>query len=102
MVRREIMKAIQHSVFAEPGGYSIGFLPLPTYPAVRRERNRETIRRQVEAFINEIGVESVVSITEHAPTLGPFSVVVWWYRELPGKPDTETLVIRAADESKTA
>jgi hypothetical protein len=73
------MKLIQHSVFAE--------------------------RERAEAFINEIGVESVVSINEHASILGPFSVVVWWYRELPDKqkmPHTETLVIRPADESKTA
>ena len=73
------MKVIQHSVFAE--------------------------RKRAEAFINEIGVESVVSIHEHASILGPFSVVVWWYQELPDKPKmphAETLVIRPSDESKTS
>jgi len=92
------MKAIQHAVFAESRGYSIGSIFSSNF-AVRRERDRETIRQRAEAFISQIGVESVVSITEHASTLGPFSVVVWWYRELP---DTETLVIRASDESETA
>jgi hypothetical protein len=92
-----IMKAIQHSVFAESRGYSIGLVFSSNF--AQRERNRERIRQRVESFINEIGVESVLSITEHASTLGPFSVVVWWYRELP---DTETPVIRASDESETA
>lgn len=39
--------------------------------------NREKIREKAEAYINEIGVENVLSVTEHAMTLGPFSVVVW-------------------------
>ena len=53
-----------------------------------------------EAFINEIGLQNVVSITENASTIGPFSVVVWWCREVPDLP--ETLVIRAADEGNNA
>jgi hypothetical protein len=40
--------------------------------------NRETIREQAEAFINEIGAENVVSVAEHAMDWGPFSVVVWY------------------------
>jgi hypothetical protein len=92
------MKVIQHSVFAESRGYSLGSIFSSSFP-VLRERNREKIRQQVDAFINEIGVENVVSVSEHASTLGPFSVVVWWYREVP---EGETLVIRASDESETA
>jgi hypothetical protein len=40
--------------------------------------NRERIREQAGAFIDEIGAERVVSVAEHAMTLGPFSVVVWY------------------------
>jgi hypothetical protein len=40
--------------------------------------NRERIRAQAEAFASEIGVENVVSVTEHAMSFGPFSVVVWY------------------------
>jgi len=93
------MKVIQHSVFAESRGYPLGSILFSTSFPVRRERNRERIRQRVEAFINKIGVENVVSVSEHGPTLGPFSVVVWWYREVP---EGETLVIRASDERETA
>jgi hypothetical protein len=92
------MKIVQHSVFSESRGYPIWSIFSSKF-SVQRERNREKIRQRVETFINEIGVESVVSITECASTLGPFSVVVWWYRELP---DTETLVIRASDKGEPA
>ena len=92
------MKRIQHSVFAESRGYSLGSMFSANF-SVRRERDRERIREQAEAFINEIGVENMVSVSEHASTLGPFSVVVWWYRELP---QGETLVIRASGETQTA
>ena len=88
------MKAIQHTVFAESTTYSIWSI-LASNLAARRERDRERIRQRAQAFINEIGVASVVSVSEHASTLGPFSVVVWWYREVP---DTETLVVRASGE----
>jgi hypothetical protein len=93
------MKVIQHSVFAESSEWPILSI-FASGVAARRARGRERIRERAEAFINEIGIQSVVSVSEHASTLGPFSVVVWWYRELP--PDTETLVIRPSDESKTA
>lgn len=43
--------------------------------------NRERIREQAQAFINDIGAERVVSVTEHAMTFGPFSVVVWYRAE---------------------
>jgi hypothetical protein len=41
--------------------------------------NYETIRERAEAFINTIGAENIVSVTEHALTSSaPFSVVVWY------------------------
>jgi hypothetical protein len=40
--------------------------------------NFEKIREQAEAFINAIGAENVVSVTELAPSYAPFSVVVWY------------------------
>ena len=99
------MKVIEHSVFEEPGaGYPVGYIFFPSLLAARRERSRERVRKKVEAFIKEIGVESVVSISEHASTLGPFAVAVWWYRELPDAPKmpaTETLVVRPSEESKS-
>jgi len=100
------MKIIQHSVFEESGaGFPIGLILFPSFLADRRERNRKRIRKKVEAFIKEIGVEHVVSITEHGSTLGPFAVTVWWYRELPDVPEraaTETQVIRPSEGSKSA
>jgi hypothetical protein len=44
--------------------------------------NREKIRYEAEAFMNQIGPEKVVSVAEHAMTLGPFSVVVWYRDEV--------------------
>ena len=85
------MKSMQHKAFVESKVYPIWC----TNASERRERNRERIRQQAEAFINEIGVENIMSVTEHAPTLGPFSVVVWWYREVS---ETETLVMRPVGE----
>jgi hypothetical protein len=92
------MKVAEHSVFAESRKYGLASIFWSNF-AVQRQRNRQKIRERVEEFINEIGVENVVSVSEHASTLGPFSVVVWWYREVP---EGETLVIRASDESETA
>jgi len=89
------MKTIQHNVFSEKAEYAIWGRDA----RARRERNRERIRQRAEAFINEIGVENVVSVTENAPTVGPFSVVVWWYREFA---NTDTLVVRASDENQNA
>jgi hypothetical protein len=91
------VKRIEHTVFAEPESLRFRF---PIWALLFRpiggERKRERIRGQAEAFINETGAERIVSITEHAPTLGPFSVVVWWYHEVP---DTDTPVIRAFAET---
>jgi len=87
------MKSVQHKTFIESAVY-----PIWSWNARDgREQNRERVRRRAEAFINEIGVEKVASVTEHAPSLGPFSVVVWWYREFT---DSDTLVLRATDEKQ--
>lgn len=92
------MKVMQHSVFAEPTGFPLLAIFSSGF-SVRRERDRGKIRQRAEAFINEIGVENVVSVSEHASTLGPFSIVVWWKREMP---EGEALVIRASDGSERA
>ena len=87
------MKSIQHKAFVESVVY-----PIWSWGArARRERNRERVRQQAETFMNEIGVENVVSITEHASTFGPFSIVVWWFREFS---ESDTLVVRASDEKQ--
>jgi hypothetical protein len=89
------MKSIQHKAFVESKACPIWC----TNARAHRERNRERIRQQAEAFINEIGADNVLSVTEHAPTLGPFSVVVWWYREFT---NADALVVRATDEKQSA
>jgi len=89
------MKTMQHKTFVESAVYPIWSRSAHAH----RERNRERVRQQAEEFINEIGVDSLVSIAEHAPTFGPFSVVVWWYREFT---ESDTLVVRAADDRPRA
>jgi hypothetical protein len=91
------VKRIEHTVFAEP---ELVRSPLRAlmFPPKGGERKRERIRQQAETFINETGADKIVSVAEHAPTLGPFSVVVWWCRELP---DTETPVVRASAENQS-
>jgi hypothetical protein len=44
----------------------------------QHEKDRERLRQRAEDFINEIGAANVVSLIEHEPRFGPFSVVVWW------------------------
>lgn len=89
------MRTIVHKTFEERVSY-----PVWAWNASgRRERSRERIRAAAEAFINEIGVDHIVSIDEHAPLMGPFSVVVWWQREFAEAGD---LVIRASEESRDA
>ena len=66
------MKVMRHKAFVGPAVY-FSFRGL--------NANRERIREQAGAFINEIGADNVASITEHAMTLGPFSVVVWYRTE---------------------
>ena len=70
MVRHHhAMKIIRHKKFVGPKMYW-NFQGL--------DANREKYRQQAEAFVNEIGVENVVSIAEHVTSNGPFSVVVWY------------------------
>jgi hypothetical protein len=86
------MKRIEHTVFAEPESVRLRspFWAL-IFPQADEERKRERMRGQAEAFINETGAENIISVTEHAPTLGPFSIVVWWHHEVP---NSDTPVIR--------
>jgi hypothetical protein len=86
------MKRIEHTVFAEPETRIHPFWAL-FFATTGEEKKRERIRRQAETFIDETGLDNIVSVIEHAPVFGPFSVVVWWYRELP---DADTSVIRAS------
>jgi len=97
------MKTIQHSLFVSSVVYST-FSVLSWNASSHRlkDREREKIRQQAEEFINGIngiGAENVVSVTEHAPMLGPFSVVVWWRREAA---NTDALVVRPADDKHSA
>jgi hypothetical protein len=85
------MKRIEHTVFSEPESRRRPFWAL-FFPVGGQERTRERLRRQAEAFINETGPGNLVSVIEHAPDFGPFSVVVWRYREVPD----DTPVIRAS------
>ena len=85
------MKRIRHTVFSK----SL-WCPLWGWKAnPKHEKDRERLRQQAEDFINEIGAGNVVSLIEHEPRFGPFSVVVWWLEE---SPEGKDLVIRAADE----
>ncbi len=85
------MKRIRHSVFTKSIRY-----PLLGWKAdPQHEKAREQLRQRAEDFINEIGAANVVSLIEHEPRFGPFSVVVWWLEE---SPEGRDLVIRAADE----
>jgi hypothetical protein len=60
------MKKVRHKTFVGP------------VIVARLHTSRERIRENAEAFVNEIGADNVLSIAEHAMTLGPFSVVVWY------------------------
>ncbi len=91
MSQRAMMR---HSVFVEPKVYPIWCWNAHT----RRARSREKLRARAEAFINEIGADTVVSVAEHAPLLGAFTVVVW-YREMT---DDGGLVARAVEAEHTA
>jgi hypothetical protein len=39
---------------------------------------REAIRIIAQRFANEVGVENIVTVVEHADSYGSFSVVVWF------------------------
>ena len=86
------MKRIRHSKFISSETYPL----LGWRMGARREKGRERIRRQAEDFINEIGPSNVVSVIEHEPLFGQFSVVVWWLEEVP---EGEPMVIRAAGDN---
>jgi hypothetical protein len=60
---------MRHRTFIGPTFYTAG---------KSLNENREVIRAQAQAFVNAVGVDNVVSVCEHAMTLGPFSVVVWY------------------------
>jgi hypothetical protein len=85
------VKQIRHTAFKSSITY-----PLWAWNAgAQREKDRERSRQRAEDFINEIGASNVVSLIEHEPLFGYFSVSVWWLQELP---EGETLVIRAPDD----
>ncbi len=65
------MAALRHRTFVGPGTRRGGTL----------NENREVIRAQAEPFVNTLGIENVVSVSEHAMSWGPFSVVVWYRSE---------------------
>lgn len=65
------MKCFRHTVFTKSIRY-----PLWVWKAhTQREKARERLRQQAEDFIDETGVANVVSLAEHEPLFGPFSVV---------------------------
>jgi hypothetical protein len=86
------MKRIRHTVFTKS-------VPQPLWASKvnpQWEKDRERLRQRAEDFINEMGAVNVVSLTEHEPRFGPFSVVVWWLEE--SSAEQKDLVIRAADD----
>jgi hypothetical protein len=81
-----IMAALRHRTFVGPTWY--------THGATLNE-NREVIRAQAEAFVNTLGLAQVVSVSEHAMSWGPFSVVVWYRSESPVEESTVVHVSNA-------
>lgn len=63
------MTALRHRTFVGPTSYSHG---------LSLNDNREVIRGLAAEFAAEVGVGNVVSVCEHAMSLGPFTVVVWY------------------------
>ena len=88
LVTHDQMKRIRHSIFTKSVRYPFWGWKSGT----QREKDRQRLRQQAEDFTNEIGVDNVVSLIEHEPLFGQFSVVVWWLEELPKQED---LVVRA-------
>jgi hypothetical protein len=68
------MTTLRHRTFVGPTWYTQGGT---------LNENREVIRAQAEAFVNRLGIENVVSVSEHAMSWGPFSVVVWYRSDSP-------------------
>ena len=54
------MKRVRHKTFVGPVIVTCGL-----------RASRERIRENAEAFMNEIGVDNVLFVAEHAMTLGP-------------------------------
>jgi hypothetical protein len=88
------MKRIEHTLFEESATPTFW---ASIFASAGRERSRKKIRQRAEDFINETGPQNIVSIVEHTPTFGPFSLMVWWYREVP---DADTPVIRASAQNQ--
>jgi hypothetical protein len=85
-------KRIEHLVFSE----TVRSPFWEWFSSARIERRRKRIRQRAETFINDTASMEVFAIIEHAPVFGPFSLVVWFYREIPD----ETPVLRASPENK--
>lgn len=52
---------------------------------------RNKVRTRVQSAItNEIGIDNIISITEYSETFAPFSIVVWYRKEPPENPLTNT------------
>jgi hypothetical protein len=64
------MPRIAHRTFLQPPLDVRIFKPFPDLD--------EEIRQQAEAFIHEIGIDRVVSITERITNESRFVVVVWY------------------------
>lgn len=67
-----MMASLRHRTFVGPKVYVQG---------VSLNQNREVIRILAQEFAAAVGVDNVVSVTEHAMTFGPFTVVVWYRAE---------------------
>jgi hypothetical protein len=76
------MTRLRHRTFVGPTVYTQG---------ASLNDNREAVRARAQAFAGEVGVGNVVSVCEHAMTLGPFSVVVWYRGEGDYGPEAVTL-----------
>jgi hypothetical protein len=77
------MMELRHKTFVGPTIY---------WQGGTLNENREAIRAEAEAFANRIGLERVVSLSEHAMSFGPFSVVVW-YRATPTELDSPVVQV---------
>ena len=86
------MRRIEYTVFSE----SVKSPIWDCFSSTRLERRRKRIRQRAEAFINETTPIDVFAVIEHAPLFGSFSLVVWFYREIPA----DTPVIRASPENE--
>ena len=78
------MAFIRRKVFVGPTMYW-GFKGLNHY--------RDKVRDAAEAFINDdIGLERVISVSEHVTSNGPFSVSVWFRVDDSSHPSESQLI----------